>query len=74
MGILRYYLQAYKSWIIIMMTMMIAGIGAERLTQFFLTVPWIGKDAEPFLMGAFFFGILIVGCLLLNRLHNRRPE
>ena len=71
MGILGYYLQAYKNWIIILMTMLIAGIGAERLTQLFLTIPWIGKNAEPFLIGAFFFGILIAGYLLLSRLYEK---
>jgi hypothetical protein len=53
------------------MTMLIAGIGAERLTQLFLTIPWIGKNAEPFLIGAFFFGILIAGYLLLSRLYEK---
>jgi hypothetical protein len=39
MGILRYYLWAYRNWIIIAMILFVAGIGAGQLTQFLLAIP-----------------------------------
>jgi len=70
MGILQYYPRAYGNWIIIAMILFVAGIGAGKLTQFLLAVHWVGKDAEPFIMGACFFGILIAGWLLVSRLYE----